>query len=176
LVLPLVRGLIGRHYGNSLVKLLRAVYPKHNWEAWKFKHAPRGFWKVKENRVAFFKSAGRQLGIRSLRKWYSVDKKLIIEIGGAGLLENYYDNSLVKALKDVFPLHEWHDWMFEHHPKVANEYWDSPSNRHDFIIDLANSLEITKPEEWYQVYKRDVVSHGGSRILVLFLGFERFGG
>jgi hypothetical protein len=59
-------------YGASVVKLVTALYPEHNWEPWKFNRNTKGYWEGAGNQRKFFDWAGKQQGVKELSDWYTV--------------------------------------------------------------------------------------------------------
>ena len=51
-----------------------------------------------------------------MNDWYLVSKQQVIQYGGAGLL-NYYNGSLLNALKSIYPSQDWNRYRFSmpHH-------------------------------------------------------------
>lgn len=45
--------LISGYYKSSTSGLLRAIFPAHTWQEWKFIHCPKGFWENPSNRRRF---------------------------------------------------------------------------------------------------------------------------
>ncbi len=46
------------------------------------------------------------------KDWYFVSRRQIVQHGGHGLLQYYYNGSLIRALQSVYPDHPWHTWRF----------------------------------------------------------------
>jgi hypothetical protein len=44
-------------------------------------------------------------------------------------------------------------------------YWVNPENQSRFFSELAETLNIKKLEDWYNVETRDVEKHGGGSLL-----------
>jgi hypothetical protein len=78
--------LISTKFGDSLLKLAKALYPNHEWLEWKFDKAPRSFWASKANRRKFLEWVKVELNIESQRAWYSVSPHQLVELGGSVLL------------------------------------------------------------------------------------------
>jgi hypothetical protein len=64
--------------------------------------------------------------------WYKVSREDVYQqAGGQTLLEQYYGNSLYKALVCAFPDMEIQPWEFEEN--VPRDFWKSESNRWYFV-------------------------------------------
>ncbi len=59
-------------HGNSLVNLLRYVYPSYVWQEWKFERVPDGFWKDMDNQIRFFDWLAIQLNVQGPDDWYFI--------------------------------------------------------------------------------------------------------
>src|SRR5689334_5154791 len=64
----------------------------------------------------FFDWLGEHLGHKSMDDWYNVAKYNIYDNGGSGLLDYYYNSSPSKALKSVYPQHNWVAERFRNKP------------------------------------------------------------
>src|SRR4051812_44857327 len=62
--------LMARHYNDSPLKALQAVYPEHTWIIWRFGRTPRGFWEKAEQRKQYFDWLGAHLGYK-MDDWYN---------------------------------------------------------------------------------------------------------
>jgi len=56
-----------KQHNYSLINVMRSIYPNHEWQAWKFVHSSRNFWKAKENVGDFIKH------LRQLKDWKDMD-------------------------------------------------------------------------------------------------------
>lgn len=106
-------------YNGSLVKALLSACPEYTWHVWKFKEpAPKGFWSDLANHKLYFDWLGELIGVKTLEDWYTVRGSDILATGQARLFENYYSNSLFKALSTLYPQHNWKVWRFAQVPAV----------------------------------------------------------
>jgi hypothetical protein len=53
---------------------------------------------------------------------------------GGALLQNHYSTSLVDALSDLYPDHQWLPWKFQ---KAPRRYWDDAKHQRAFMEFLA---------------------------------------
>lgn len=137
-----------RSNGNSLLKTLQLglcffccvfhfliyphkAYPEFEWLPWKFRMAPLGFWKTKDNQRLYFDWLKDQLQLSTMDDWYNITqvgsvslctivcskmrgkKEQIYKHGGSTLLHNYYKNSPARALMAIYPEYNWRPWQFE---------------------------------------------------------------
>jgi hypothetical protein len=74
-----------------------------------------------------------------LDEWYNVSPKIIELNGGKGWISRY-NGSLIKALKDIYPNHEWKErTSYKHLPWG---YWESPENRLRFVKQIEQEFSI----------------------------------
>jgi hypothetical protein len=93
------RGLSGLlpKYGNSLAKLLPAVFPEYEWKVWKFKSRK---WLNMDNRTNFMNEFAKgiaDLGISPT----AITKDVMLNYGAGGLLKHY--KSLAHLLQQFYP-------------------------------------------------------------------------
>jgi hypothetical protein len=113
-------------YKGSLHRLLKAVYPHHEWIPWKFNRVESGFWDKKSNQKSFIEWVLRDLGLSNrVQDVVKLTRAQVIARGGSSrcsrsylciffhlayptpqgrnLLETYYENSLSRALDELYP-------------------------------------------------------------------------
>ena len=89
----------------------------------------------------FFNWLGKQLGYKEMTDWYNVTKEDIQKHGGAGLLASNYGDSPSKALKGVYPEHNWMLWNFN---VIPMRYWGNGENQRTFFQWLGIQLGFEK--------------------------------
>lgn len=99
------------HYGNSILRALRDVYPETPFEEWRF-HTLRGIW-TKETQRKFLDWISADLGLTDPGEWYDINLNQIRARGGAHLLNNYYGGSIYKMLKSIYPEYSWQKEPFQ---------------------------------------------------------------
>jgi hypothetical protein len=142
------------HYGDSLSNALSDVYPTHKWIGWKFTFTPRGFWLEKENRAAFFKWFASETGLPSegdLDRWYHVtlgdvkarggmltinERTMVVwacvdfvsrNLSTGTQLMRKYSNSMLNAMKDIFPDYDWKEWKFQVSQRASKNWEPQPA-------------------------------------------------
>ena len=63
-------------YENSPMKLLTSLYPKNDWQEWKFSSLPKGYWSNLQNQLNFLSYLSKQLNIKSMDDWYKITAKV----------------------------------------------------------------------------------------------------
>lgn len=100
--------LLALYYNHSHSQLLMSVYRDYNWLPWKFNgHVPAGYWDKKEHRVKYVKWLYKELGYTKLEDWYKLTHHIIINNYGGGLMQVYYDTSILKLLLETYPNYHW---------------------------------------------------------------------
>ena len=154
-------------YGDSLPKLLAAVYPNHQWDSAKFTVRSRNYWTSLENQRKFMDDLAQKLGIRQLDGWYKVTMAELLPHGAVTIL-NLYGRSLSKLLSKVYPNHPWDLSKFASKP---SNYWASMENQKRFMDDLGTKIGISSEKDfarWYEQSSRIVADNGGSGLSVLY--------
>lgn len=82
-------------------------------------------------------------------------------------MNQYYGNSLAKALPNVYPEHDWHVWRFHRSPRG---FWKDPENIKDFCDAASVQLNITSHEQWYKVHGLELAKLGGGGLLTEYNG------
>jgi len=90
------------HYGGSISKALKTVYPEYKWQFWKFSTVPVGEWEELANQRAYFDWYAKEYGIQKPMDWFKVSAADLHKRQGRGLL-TIYDDSIVKAVQHVYP-------------------------------------------------------------------------
>lgn len=154
------------HFNDSLYKMLKNIYPDHNWKPWLFLMVPSNFWKTLENQKKYIEWLSSQLNILKLEDWYRVTYNMIIENSGRGLL-HHYNNSIIKMLQSIYPHYDWKPWLFS---VVQHKFWNDIKNQKKYIDWLAEELNIKTFEDWYSINRYHILSKGGSRLLNFYNG------
>jgi len=157
--------LLNNYFGGSIVKALATVYPEAHWEVWRFEQVPKGYWDELKNQRIFFDSIAKKLNVVKSEEWYKVSREYVRHNGGASLLVNYYNGSLIKALSTVYPEREWK------YEKVPRGYWEDLENQKEYFEMLSSKLGIKKLDDWYTLRAEDVFKIGGYALIN-----EKYGG
>jgi hypothetical protein len=73
-------------------------------------------------------------------------------------MKRHYNQSIMRALQDVFPHHTWLPWKFA---KVPAGYWETKAHKVQFVHWLEQQLKIHNLTDWYAVPTRTVNEYGG---------------
>jgi hypothetical protein len=162
-----------KHYDGSLVAALQAAYPEHLWQVWRFKQAPRNFWTNMDHHKMFLDWATKQLeqdqtqkheqpqeqeqeqsstssSLLPLHLWYRAKISDVDALGGGAMLTGHYGGSLMRALMENYPSHNWQPWRFS---KVPHEFWNSVDQLRAYINEIASVFKIQPDsiEDWYRI-------------------------
>lgn len=152
-----------KYYGNSVLNVIRGVYPEYPLKVWRF-HLPAGHWKDPKNQKSFFDEVGKEIGIKHWEEWYNVKTSTLQEYG-ITLVSDYFGGSVSKALMHLYPEYDWKIWKFN---SVPNGFWQNVKNQRLFFEDLAKKFNIKTHQDWLQVRHADIVDHGGRGLMKLF--------
>lgn len=94
---------ISRNNESNLYSILEKIYPDKEWQVWRFRTVPTGYWDNFDNHRIFFDWLADQLNIDVPDKWYNISDKDIVDHGGETLLYDYYDGSLINTLMSIYP-------------------------------------------------------------------------
>ena len=81
----------------------------------------------------------------------------------------YYRGSLIAALQDLYPEHEWIPWLFR--GGCGRMYWRSEEHRREFFLWLASQkLRLKSPRQWVDITAQQVIENGGYGLLTQHYG------
>lgn len=162
------RGLL-EHHNNSVSELLVNTFPEHSWDYSKFLKKPKNYWSPSNQRALLLDIASK-LGIKEgdFESWYNVNTEDIITNGGAYLLV-MHRSSISLLLKSVFPEHQWDSSKFV---ARSRNFWASPENQKNFMLDLGSELGIKESdyERWKDLGLEDIRTRGGAGLVAHFKG------
>jgi hypothetical protein len=131
---------------------------------WTQGRVPRGFWKLKKNRLMYLRWLGKTIGYKRPDDWYEVTKKDFANNSGGGLLANCYKGSYIKALEELYPDKKWFPWLFGHQRNT----WTDPKIRRTYLDWLAARLDYTTLDDWYDITEKEFFSNHGYGLLAQY--------
>src|SRR4051812_25170341 len=93
-------------------------------------------WNKSTHRI-YFDWLGKELHFEKMEDWYNLTLNDIHRYRGDVLLKRYR-NSIVLALSDVYPKHQWLPWKFS--SSTPYGYWKNKSNHNIFFDWLGKEL------------------------------------
>jgi len=161
---------LSKMYHNSFVLSLIATYAEKNQKEyrdgedgmlypWLFKSVPRNYWKEKANRKQYFDWLYLKLDLKTVEGWYTVTHHIVSSNGGAGLLKDYYGNSLLKALKDIYPETGFAPNLFSTPPNFTFENEEVIRSE---IRRLEKELKFSSKQDWYRVSVKQLKALGAN--------------
>jgi hypothetical protein len=138
---------INSRYKGSLFKTLQHLYPQHNWDALRFSRVPSGHWTDLTAQRKALEKLGERLGVKELDDWYHV--KLSDVTDRLSFMRNYYKSSLYRALKTLYPQHNWDAARFS--KKLPGGYWNDRNAQRAALEKIGNQLGVQQLDDWYTV-------------------------
>lgn len=148
-------GNILQKFGSSLQKALEYAYPEHKWNSWKFN------WPLTK-RKEFFDELCQKFNIKHFDEWYQIRLDQVQTNGGKKILDQFYDNSLIKALESIYPEREWHPWKFQ---QVSKGFWDNTNNQKNYFDWLGQEMGYKTKDDWYDITQGMIIEHHGEQFL-----------
>ena len=139
------------------------------WIPWLFDNGvPMGFWDDSDNHGRYAEWLAAELQLVEPEDWYRLTQKIVQQNSGVGLLTNHYNGSPQQFVEQVVKVHlhldhEWLPWKFD--GGVPMGFWDNSDNHGRYAAWLAAELQLTEPEDWYQLTQKMVHHNGGGRLL-----------
>jgi hypothetical protein len=124
-------------YKNSPSKAVMSAFPSHKWLIWKFSSVPNGFWKNRENQLAYTTYLGEILGYKSMDDWYNVRRVDFQNNCGASLLAMHH-NSPAEAIQNIFTEHKWLSFLFK--SRAPRGIWRDKDNHKQFLEYVGEQL------------------------------------
>ncbi len=81
------------------------------------------------------------------------------------MIQEYYANSLDKAIQELFPGRSFHPWEYS---QVPPGYWDEPAHCRTYLDWLGERLGFQRTEDWYQVRREDFRQNNGNGFIKRF--------
>lgn len=83
-------------------------------------------------------------------------------LGATRPLALFYQYSLIRALQDVYPEHEWLPWKFIQSPR---SFFGVQENRLAFFTWAAKQLEVRELADWYNITPSQLAPMGGDGLI-----------
>jgi hypothetical protein len=115
----------------------------------------------------FFESLQNKLQLNSLEDWYNVRYESVFREDKTQVLAKEFGNSLVAALKWIYPEHNWLPWKFI---RVQRSFWEDYNHQREFLDVLGSKLGYSQLDDWYNVRAEDIVVAGGESLLRKYNG------
>ena len=137
------------------------------------KRLPAGYWNNKQNQKNYMEWLGKKLGYTTMEDWYKINKSIIMNNQGAGLISNQFNSSYIKLLNSVYPNYNWLEWKFQ---LTSRNYWGTNSrnkkinkvntaNVKKYIDWLGKELGYTTMEDWYKITQKIISENHGVGLL-----------
>ena len=160
-------GILGMCFRDSPQTAVRELFPDYPWQPWLFVRTPQGYWQSADNRRNYMRWLTKKLKLRTKEDLYQLCKNDFMDNGGAGLLGNHYQWSILAAVQEYKPLMNLLEWKFQ---SVPQGFWNSDENRIRYMDWLSEKLRIRTPELWYRVTTEEVEQNHGITLLTRFGG------
>ena len=125
------------------------------------KRVPSGTWNVRKRRKDALKYVTQKEGYIKVEDFYQIKTGILKKYGVYTGLISHYD-SLIDMLNDLIDDIEFLPWLFD--IGVPDDYYDSEEHIIKYLKWFEELMNINKPEDWYNVHRRDIVKNKGSRV------------
>ncbi len=156
-----LRGLL--HIVGSVLAAIRELMPDNEWMPWHLGRVPSGYWHVMEHRLQAMRWLGGVLSFNRPSDWYGITSNHFYQNGLGGLFQVGYRKSVIAALQELMPQHEFPPWRFA---RVKSGYWRTKQHRAHAMEWLERRLKYALPADWYAVSKADFIQNGCYGILL----------
>eukprot|EP01122_Echinamoeba_exundans_P014237 TRINITY_DN6400_c0_g1_i1.p1 TRINITY_DN6400_c0_g1~~TRINITY_DN6400_c0_g1_i1.p1 ORF type:complete len:587 (+),score=60.56 TRINITY_DN6400_c0_g1_i1:68-1762(+) len=161
-----------RNFDSSPAKLLKTLFPQHQWLDWKFATLPRGWWADLSNQRLFLDWVAQNVfkfdPLQSWTAWYDISARQISSAGGSRLI-TLHGGSPVQLLRTVYPEHHWKAWRFK---QVPSGFWDKidDTSLRQYLDEISQELGLLDLNAWYRVSWAQLQQAGAAHV------FLRLGG
>lgn len=122
---------------------------------------PLNYWKAPAARKGFLLECGRANGFASMEDWYKLSVQQILKMDGGSGICKVYKFSVLKALKDIFPQHQWEEWRFENKPQ---QWYLDPVSSERFLESIRQEENLEKMEDLYRLSGKALKGYGGAAL------------
>lgn len=155
-------------FGQSWTKALAQAYPEQEWQFWRFRRVPHGFWFSKSNQLQLFHFLETKFGIEKPSDWYKISRRQFEDMGAMGALVPL-GTSFIKTLANVYPNHPWNFWNFK---KTVNRYWNDRSNVESYLKWLCSELKVSQCSDLKCLSRRQVSLLKGASLINKYGGLQ----
>jgi hypothetical protein len=103
--------LIHKHTNHS--NLLSTYYPEYNWQIFKFKNLPRGFFKSKGNVIPLVRWLEDKLHVRDPMEWYDVSLEHLRNVRSCSMLIVDGYSLLIELIRTIYNHIDWKEDGFK---------------------------------------------------------------
>lgn len=107
----------------------------------------------------------KELYIDTLDDWYKFTSKQIRQ--KAPFVGSKYKGSLLEALQNIYPDHNWDGLRFA---TVSRGYWQSVDNQRKLMDKIGEELGVKVLDDWYKVSTQEVLSRRASFVTNIYHG------
>ncbi len=147
---------------SRLLSIVKELYPKFQWQEWKFSITQRGFWQQRKNRRRYVKWLEGELGVSRPADWYDVTYDDITENHGAGILD-FFQFDPMALLREHYHRFSWLPWKF--HGRQLKKFWGTKKNRVAYMKWLGKQLKFKKLDDWYSISQKDFENNCGTTFI-----------
>lgn len=103
-------GTMLNYYHNSLQKMIKDLYPNHEWRDWRFNRISVGSWKIEKTISDMIGDLETKFHVKKPEDWYRVSLNQVYQQGAKYLIGKY--GTLQQVLQKIYPLHQWDSSRF----------------------------------------------------------------
>ena len=157
------QSLIRHYYGDNLQKLLTSIYPYYPWSfeieninCNSLYNQDYKLFKDFYQQCEFMDQLYYKLKFKSLDKWITTPKKVIIQNGGKYLIDICYSNDKKKLLMAIYPNYPWEVQWRDHHLLLVKRkyYFQSIENQRSFMDQLFRNLNFNSMDDFLKLPKK----------------------
>lgn len=157
--------ILSNYYKNCLMSALRSIYPEYTWNPHlKVGSSPNYHWRSEKNQRIQMDEMAEQLGIETQHDWYKVTTRQLQRIRGRSIIQDYYNGSLLNALKAIYPEFEWNKDQFHHAQRQSLEKKMIAYHRKQ-LDHYGALLNLNTQQDWYKVTGVAVKKIGASKMI-----------
>lgn len=99
--------IFSRYFESVRLRLCEKLFPEYEFKGYLFDRTIQNTWKDPKNRRKFMDDLAHKLGLQSLDDYYNLRQRDVLDNGGDGMIVKYYDTSIYKCLRDIYPEKIW---------------------------------------------------------------------
>ena len=156
--------LIHYYYESNMEKLLKTIYPEHTWNFTKHKKRfTKNYFQSINNQKLFMDYLFKELNLKSIDDWLKISKQTFHDYKAEKLLKLYSGN-VNSLLYSIYPNHQWN---FDN-IQLTHRFFQKIENQRYFTHYLYKKLELTSLDDWKNITKSEIKTHGGKYLLTIY--------
>ena len=162
--------LLKHHYNNDFERLLKTVYPEHQWNFEPLQRKQRSYFHHRFQQHSFLETLYYKHQFHSLDDWKTISRKKFIQLGGYRLLLSH-SKDLFLLFSSLYPNFPWRRDDFIR--KDTHDYFNSIDNQRAFLNSLFHSFQLQNLTDWLKISRKKIIKNGGASLMLFYYNNDK---